>query len=49
MHASELHMNAGPEDPVAREKMLERITGSGSGYSGDVVQQFRLFTAEYRD
>lgn len=46
---NKLHRNAGPEDLVATEEMLERITAPGAEYSGDFVEQFRLFTAELRD
>ena len=46
---NKLHRNAGPEDLVATEEMLERITAPGAEYSGDFVQQFRTFTAELRD
>ena len=46
---NKLHRNAGPEDLVATEEMLARITAPGAEYSGDFVDQFRLFTAELRD
>ena len=39
----------GPEDLVATEEMLERITAPGTDFSGDFVEQFKLFTAELRD
>jgi hypothetical protein len=29
--------------------MLERITAPGAEYSGDFVEQFRIFTGELRD
>ena len=29
--------------------MLERVTAPGADFSGDFVEQFRLFTAELRD
>ena len=45
---NKLHRNAGPEDLVATEAMLERVTGS-SGYSEDFVREFRVFTTELRD
>lgn len=41
--------NAGPEDLVATEIMLERITAPGTDYSGDFVREFTIFTAELRD
>lgn len=46
---NKLHRNAGPEDLIATEEMLERITAPGTEYSGDFVEQFRTFTAELRD
>ena len=45
---NKLHRNAGPEDLVATEAMLQRITQDG-GYSEAFVQEFRVFTAELRD
>ena len=44
---NKLHRNAGPEDLVATEAMLERI--SHGGYSEDFVNEFRVFTGELRD
>ena len=44
---NKLHRNAGPEDLVATEAMLERI--STGDYSQDFVKEFRVFTAELRD
>ena len=44
---NKLHRNAGPEDLVATEAMLERI--SQGGYSEDFVNEFRIFTGELRD
>ena len=46
---NKLHRNAGPEDLVATEEMLERITAPGAEYSGDFVREFRTFTGELRD
>lgn len=46
---NKLHRNAGPEDLVATEAMLERITAPGAQYSGEFVEQFRIFTGELRD
>ena len=46
---NKLHRNAGPEDLVATEEMLKRITAPGAEFSGDFVEQFKLFTAELRD
>ena len=47
--AEQAAQECGPEDLVATEEMLERITAPGADYSGDFVEQFRLFTAELRD
>lgn len=46
---NKLHRNAGPEDLVATEEMLARITAPGADYSGDFVREFRTFTGELRD
>ena len=46
---NKLHRNAGPEDLVATEAMLARITAPGADYSGDFVAEFRTFTGELRD
>ena len=46
---NKLHRNAGPEDLVATEAMLQRITAPGCNYSGDFVHEFRIFTDELRD
>lgn len=45
---NKLHRNAGPEDLVATEAMLKRITQDG-GYSQDFVKEFQIFTHELRD
>jgi phosphoglucan,water dikinase len=45
---NKLHRNAGPEDLVATEAMLQRVTDDGS-YNQDFVNEFRVFTAELRD
>ncbi len=45
---NKLHRNAGPEDLVATEAMLERVSSDGS-YNQDFVNEFRVFTAELRD
>lgn len=34
---------------MATEAMLERITAPGASYSGEFVEQFRIFTGELRD
>ena len=45
---NKLHRNAGPEDLVATEAMLKRVTADGS-FSQDFVGEFKVFTAELRD
>ena len=45
---NKLHRNAGPEDLVATEAMLKRVSADGS-YSQDFVNEFRVFTGELRD
>lgn len=45
---NKLHRNAGPEDLVATEAMLERVSRDSS-YNADFVGEFRRFTAELRD
>ena len=47
---NKLHRNAGPEDLVATERMLERVMGGdGEDYSEDFVQEFKRFTVELRE
>lgn len=46
---NKLHRNAGPEDLVATEAMLQRVTAPGTDYSGAFVHEFRVFTEELRD
>jgi phosphoglucan, water dikinase len=46
---NKLHRNAGPEDLVATEAMLERITTKGADFSPSFVNEFRVFTDELRD
>ena len=46
---NKLHRNAGPEDLVATEAVLQRITAPGTDYSGAFVEEFKVFTAELRD
>lgn len=46
---NKLHRNAGPEDLVATEAMLGRITAHGTNYSEAFVHEFRVFTDELRD
>jgi phosphoglucan,water dikinase len=53
---NKLHRNAGPEDLVATEQMLQRITGQGKqrdgnhgNYPDDFVREFRLFHKELKE
>ncbi|CAH9136523.1 unnamed protein product [Cuscuta epithymum] len=46
---NKLHRNAGPEDLVATELMLERITKNHGEYSEAFVEQFRIFHRELKD
>ncbi|KAJ4872805.1 hypothetical protein Rs2_45532 [Raphanus sativus] len=46
---NKLHRNAGPEDLIATEAMLERITETPGKYSGDFVEQFKIFHNELKD
>ena len=45
---NKLHRNAGPEDLVAAEEMLRRITGHGTDYSGSFVDEFKVQLVTYR-
>ena len=46
---NKLHRNAGPEDLIATEHMLERITTDGNEYSEAFVEEFKRFTVELRE
>jgi phosphoglucan,water dikinase len=46
---NKLHRNAGPEDLVATEKMLARITAKPGEYNESFVNEFRIFHAELKD
>jgi hypothetical protein len=46
---NKLHRNAGPEDLVATQAMLARITANPGEYSGAFVDEFRVFAAELRE
>ncbi|GLU18569.1 hypothetical protein SLE2022_348620 [Rubroshorea leprosula] len=46
---NKLHRNAGPEDLVATEAMLARITKSPGEYSEAFVEQFKIFHQELKD
>ena len=45
---NKLHRNAGPEDLVATEMVLKRITQSPGEYSEDFVREFKTFYAELK-
>jgi len=46
---NKLHRSAGPEDLVATEAMLARVTARPGEYPDAFVHEFRLFTAELRE
>ncbi|KAK9082642.1 hypothetical protein Scep_029113 [Stephania cephalantha] len=46
---NKLHRNAGPEDLVATEAMLARITKKPGEYSEAFVEQFKIFHQELKD
>ena len=46
---NKLHRNAGPEDLVATEAMLARVTAVPGEFNADFVSEFRLFHAELKD
>ncbi|KAH7573367.1 hypothetical protein JRO89_XS03G0130200 [Xanthoceras sorbifolium] len=46
---NKLHRNAGPEDLVATEAMLARITKNPGEYSEAFVEQFKIFHYELKD
>ncbi|KAK9029878.1 hypothetical protein V6N11_031321 [Hibiscus sabdariffa] len=46
---NKLHRNAGPEDLVATEAMLARITKDPGQYSEAFVEQFKIFHQELKD
>ncbi|XP_039037802.1 phosphoglucan, water dikinase, chloroplastic-like [Hibiscus syriacus] len=46
---NKLHRNAGPEDLVATEAMLARITKNPGEYSEGFVEQFKIFHRELKD
>ena len=45
---NKLHRNAGPEDLIATEVVLERITARQGEYSEDFVREFREFHRELK-
>jgi hypothetical protein len=46
---NKLHRNAGPEDLVATQAMLARVTANPGEYSGAFVEEFKAFAAELRE
>ncbi|OEL21669.1 Phosphoglucan, water dikinase, chloroplastic [Dichanthelium oligosanthes] len=46
---NKLHRNAGPEDLIATEAMLARITKTPGQYSEAFVEQFKIFYSELKD
>lgn len=46
---NKLHRNAGPEDLIATEAMLGRITQVPGQYSEEFVEQFKIFHHELKD
>lgn len=46
---NKLHRNAGPEDLIATESMLTRITKNPGEYSQAFVEQFKIFYRELKD
>jgi phosphoglucan,water dikinase len=46
---NKLHRCAGPEDLVTSAKLLERITAPGANYSGEFVEQFKIFHEELKE
>ncbi|KAJ4818910.1 hypothetical protein LUZ62_031476 [Rhynchospora pubera] len=46
---NKLHRNAGPEDLIATEAMLSRITKNPGEYSENFIEQFKIFYTELKD
>mmetsp|Transcript_26383 Transcript_26383/g.66311 ORF Transcript_26383/g.66311 Transcript_26383/m.66311 type:complete len:950 (-) Transcript_26383:1236-4085(-) len=46
---NKLHRNAGPEDLIATEAMLQRITANHGEYNDAFVHEFKVFYAELKD
>ena len=46
---NKLHRCAGPEDLVATEKMLAKLTAPGADYPEEFVEEFRIFHRELKD
>lgn len=46
---NKLHRSAGPEDLVATEAMLTRITKNPGEYNDAFVEQFKIFYSELKD
>ena len=46
---NKLHRCAGPEDLVATEAMLAKLTAPGTDYPEEFVEEFRIFHRELKD
>lgn len=46
---NKLHRCAGPEDLATSSMLLQRITAPGANYSGDFVEQFKIFHDELKE
>ena len=46
---NKLHRCAGPEDLVATEKMLAKLTAPGTDYPEEFIEEFRIFHRELKD
>ena len=46
---NKLHRCAGPEDLVATEQMLAKLTAPGTDYPEEFVEEFRIFHRELKD
>ena len=46
---NKLHRNAGPEDLIATEAMLAKITKTPGQYSEAFIEQFKIFHQELKD
>lgn len=46
---NKLHRNAGPEDLVATEALLAKVTANGDEFSSDFINEMRIFLMELRE
>lgn len=46
---NKLHRNAGPEDLIATEEMLKRITAKPGQFNDNFIREFKLFHEELKD